>query len=570
MKKTSLLLITTLFVVYSFSQNIGIGTTTPNASAMLDIKATSKGVLIPRMTGTERTATLNPVEGLMVYDSTDRNVYIYKRLQGGWKKADFDLPYAGTDNNNISFQVNNLAPAASAPIGILGRHSNAAVGLALPAAVYGISNLSNGVGVIGESSHPTGTGVYGTGPLYGLFGFSFGSVGVRGNSTNGFGVYGVSINSAGVYGLCNEATGVGVQGQNTSVTGKAIGVKGMVVSDTDTTAGVWGEVNNSSFSYRAYGVIGKSNGNGSGVLGISSGGGRGVVGYSELGNAIYGESNGTAIYGRTYGAVAVSGQGFGNSTVAVSGEVLLGDNSRGVYGETTGTGSIAIQANGLGNTLYGLAVSNANGTGAYVRSNSMGATTEQLLIEENDDDYTRIRFKNIFRAPSWIMATYSTATGSSPGARFNIYYTNLNNGSGSDALSIDGNGNLTIAGNAFKPGGGAWNIPSDARLKKDIVDFNDGLSVINKIHPVSYHYNGLLNFSTEQSYIGVIAQELKQVAPYMVQKMNGNEEYLQVDPNAMTYLLINAVKELDRENKELRKELDLIKAKLSTNNTVSF
>jgi len=37
---------------------------------------------------------------------------------------------------------------------------------------------------------------------------------------------------------------------------------------------------------------------------------------------------------------------------------------------------------------------------------------------------------------------------------------------------------------------------------------------------------------------------------------------LQVDPNAMMYLLINAVKELDRENRELRKELKLIREML--------
>jgi hypothetical protein len=52
--------------------------------------------------------------------------------------------------------------------------------------------------------------------------------------------------------------------------------------------------------------------------------------------------------------------------------------------------------------------------------------------------------------------------------------------------------------------------------------------------------------------VGILAQELQQAAPYMVtstgKKMNdGSSGYLQVDNSAMTYMLINAVKELKQE-----------------------
>jgi len=58
--------------VFSYSQNVGIGTTTPHASAALEIQDTSRGILIPRMTMAQRNAIANPAEGLMVYqtDST--------------------------------------------------------------------------------------------------------------------------------------------------------------------------------------------------------------------------------------------------------------------------------------------------------------------------------------------------------------------------------------------------------------------------------------------------------------------------------------------------------------------
>jgi len=61
----------TLFIIIlhslsSFGQ-VGIGTTTPNSSAILDIESTSKGFLIPRLTATQRGNISNPATGLMVY-----------------------------------------------------------------------------------------------------------------------------------------------------------------------------------------------------------------------------------------------------------------------------------------------------------------------------------------------------------------------------------------------------------------------------------------------------------------------------------------------------------------------
>jgi hypothetical protein len=42
-----MLLLFTLFISFCEAQNIGIGTTTPDASAVLDIKSGDKGLLIP-------------------------------------------------------------------------------------------------------------------------------------------------------------------------------------------------------------------------------------------------------------------------------------------------------------------------------------------------------------------------------------------------------------------------------------------------------------------------------------------------------------------------------------------
>ncbi|MFD1293276.1 hypothetical protein ACFQ5N_05450 [Lutibacter holmesii] len=59
---------------------VGIGTTDPDDSAMLDIQSTSKGVLIPRVTTSQRDLILG-VEGLLVFDSSTKSFWYYNN---GW------------------------------------------------------------------------------------------------------------------------------------------------------------------------------------------------------------------------------------------------------------------------------------------------------------------------------------------------------------------------------------------------------------------------------------------------------------------------------------------------------
>jgi len=56
---------------------IGIGTTTPDASSALEISATDKGLLTPRMTTAQRTAIASPAIGLLVYDTDTKSLWSY-------------------------------------------------------------------------------------------------------------------------------------------------------------------------------------------------------------------------------------------------------------------------------------------------------------------------------------------------------------------------------------------------------------------------------------------------------------------------------------------------------------
>jgi hypothetical protein len=117
---------------------------------------------------------------------------------------------------------------------------------------------------------------------------------------------------------------------------------------------------------------------------------------------------------------------------------------------------------------------------------------------------------------------------------------------------------------AVKPNGGTWAAPSDRRLKTGIVDFEDGLAQVMAIRPVRYHYNGKMDMPTEPEFIGLIAQEIQEVAPYTVKVTEGSEEgYLFVDGTPLTYLLINAVQEQQEIINDQDKRIEDLEAQLS-------
>lgn len=56
---------------------VGIGTNTPNNSAMLEVVSTDKGILFPRMTSVQRNAIVAPAAGLYVYDTNTKSLWYY-------------------------------------------------------------------------------------------------------------------------------------------------------------------------------------------------------------------------------------------------------------------------------------------------------------------------------------------------------------------------------------------------------------------------------------------------------------------------------------------------------------
>jgi hypothetical protein len=102
------------------SQNLGIGTTNPNTSAKLDITSSNSGLLVPRMTTTDRNRIANPAKGLLVYDSTTNEFWFFngsawrEMLYNNSVRFGFDLQNSGISSTyNIQFVNNYNLDAAS-------------------------------------------------------------------------------------------------------------------------------------------------------------------------------------------------------------------------------------------------------------------------------------------------------------------------------------------------------------------------------------------------------------------------------------------------------------------------
>ncbi|MBX2827711.1 MAG: hypothetical protein KTR22_06085 [Flavobacteriaceae bacterium] len=102
---------------------VGIGTTSPDPSSILDITASDKGVLIPRMTTAERDAIANPVNGLMVYNTDSDEIQLNSNSPTTPIWRALSLTSSGTapgasmkySNTDVSTDV-NVTPAISLPV----------------------------------------------------------------------------------------------------------------------------------------------------------------------------------------------------------------------------------------------------------------------------------------------------------------------------------------------------------------------------------------------------------------------------------------------------------------------
>ena len=135
-------------------------------------------------------------------------------------------------------------------------------------------------------------------------------------------------------------------------------------------------------------------------------------------------------------------------------------------------------------------------------------------------------------------------------------------GAGND-LTGSGGALLQVNGEAFKnTGTNVWTITSDARLKEDVRDLELGLSELRRLRPVRFRYNGRAGTTAGLPGVGVLGQEIEAVIPETVRQVAsrtpGEEDLPDMrifDGSALTYVLINAVKELAAKVEQLERAL---------------
>jgi hypothetical protein len=220
-----------LILIFLFSaltvaaqQRVGIGTTAPHGSAVLELASAGQGVLIPRMSSAQRLGIPGPANGLLVYDVTTMGFWYFDGVQ--WVQ-----PLGPQGPIGI---VGNTGPVG--PTGPQGQTGQ-------PSTVIGATGSQGGIGPVGDMGPAGPTGAQG------ILG-SAGSVG----PTGAIGPQGLagSTGSAGVIGLSGPQGVAGPTGA-TGPTGPD-GIMG-IIGATGSTGPLGPPSNNISIAFSANGVL---------------------------------------------------------------------------------------------------------------------------------------------------------------------------------------------------------------------------------------------------------------------------------------------------------------------------
>jgi hypothetical protein len=112
------------------------------------------------------------------------------------------------------------------------------------------------------------------------------------------------------------------------------------------------------------------------------------------------------------------------------------------------------------------------------------------------------------------------------------------------------------AGDGTQARANAWNILSDARLKKNFTKLINPLEMVRKLNGYYFYWNSGID---ESRQVGFSAQQVSEVIPEVVSK--GDDGYLSLEYSKMVPLLVEAIKAQQNQIDELKKEITLLKSK---------
>lgn len=366
----------------SFSQNVGIGTATPNANALLHVDlgaSTTKGLLI--------TGTNNAFASIT-------NLGAGSRLMFYPGKAVFRAGYVnGTQWNDAN----------------TGQYSTA----------MGVNTTASGSGSIslGSGTTASGGGANAMGYYTTASGYSSTALGLETNAS-GYGstALGNHTVAGGAYSTAmgDHSAAGGDYSTATGYNTSAPGVSAMAMGD-QTIAG--------------------------GLASTAMGSSTRAIGYASFATGRYASARGEA---STAMGLYTTAKGYGSTVVGVYNDSILATDQTSFSAGTplfiVGNGELNNRSNAMvvrKDGDIGIGVNSPSGR-IHIKTNSSQAYP-QVMLEENGNDYARLTFKNTSTALFWTIAGMPQPT--TAASQMNFYFNDYG-----DVLSLKGNGNAVLGG----------------------------------------------------------------------------------------------------------------------------
>ena len=602
---------------------VGIGTSVPNVSALLDLTSTQRGFLVPRMTNSQKTAIVTPAQGLLIYQTDGTKGFYY--YDAGWKVVTPSV--SGFTNTKLS---NLVAPTAinqdllpgvnvtrnlGASIknwkdlyisGIIWKDSsrfisnqgigNTFLGIQSGRKVsYGYDNTGIGYNALYNDTAGRFNTAGGAYALYqnmaGDYNTAYGYTALSnttGSSNTGIGTFAMTSNTTGE---SNTALGSNTLYFNTTGSNNtAIGAASLMhnTADNSTAVGYFalysnttGQANTAHGFQTLYSNTEGYANNAQGYQALYSN----TTGYYNSAFGYQALYNNTIGYGNTaYGDNALYSNTYGYNNSANSGLALF-SNTTGNYNTANGIQSLYNNTTGYGNTANGSGALYFNTTG----NNNVGIGYNALAANSNQSLNTAIGYE-----AGLDLASNSTFLGANTNSAIGVDNAMA---LGYNAV-VDGNNKVIIGNSSITSIGGYanWTNFSDGRYKKNIKENVPGLDFINQLRPVTYNLDiegidrAIEKVAPRPSipsapedkqpspeeiagkqakakiiYTGFVAQEVEQAAKKLnydfsgVDKPQNSNGFYGLRYGDFVVPLVKAVQELSKKNEELKKDVSDLK-----------
>lgn len=456
-----LLIIISFFQSYAqTNNNVGIGTLSPNANAILDVTSTTKGLLTPRMTTSEKNtlgSNMATTEaGMLVYD-TDTQTFWY------W------------DGNSWLEAIGPMGPTG--PSGADGAQGSAGpAGADGPTGPAGADGSNNAWGLTGNAGTTVGTNYLGTSDSKDFV--------IKTNATER-----VRIESTGNVGVGASSTTALLHVNSSTTTPFRVQVAGSSRLTVNSDESV---------------VIGEYQ---------TTGPARGLYVYGNTGIGTLTPNSKLHVNSAT-GDAPFRAQINGTTQFVVNGNgnIGIGTSAPAYKFEYQNSSSLG----GTWNAYWENASSSDDGVICLYNSNSSNKSSCLKAITTYNGSSS-----SIVTAPAVWGLSGGTTGSKGVGVKGEAW---SDDATGVYGEYPGGGTGWAVWAEGYAGGTTAWYNYSDARLKKDIKTLDNALDKIMKLRGVNYKYDTSnypgVKLDTEENQIGFIAQEVEQIFPEMVREGN--------------------------------------------------